>query len=187
MDEKHQAANTCGDRPRPGHDPNDYEANSPAIANHSLRLHRRGDPAIDRTVVRLLSHRCSIKVLPCSRAVKVADSAARYDGRVEVVGVDATGVEKAILPVSVVGYAATAGASVIKAYPLIPGITHQPTLTYLDANGGGPIVSPQGSVSAADGAIAHSEGARKAANVNSNGAAVARGDSEVRFHHSAPR
>jgi hypothetical protein len=38
MNEKHQASNTCDNRPYPGHDPNDDQANSPCIANHSLRL-----------------------------------------------------------------------------------------------------------------------------------------------------
>jgi hypothetical protein len=115
----------------------------------------------------------------------VADPTARYHGHVEVVGIDTTGVEKAILPVGVVGYAATVGASVIKAHPFIPGITHQPTSRRLDANGGRPIVSPQGSISAADGAIAGRESARKAADMNSNGAAVARGCWEGGLGHGA--
>jgi hypothetical protein len=147
--------------------------------------HRRRDPRSLEPIVRRHSHQRSIKVLPSSRAVKVADPTASYHGRVEVVGINTTGVEKAILPVNVVGYAATVGASVIKAHPFIPGITRQPTLRCLDANGGWPIVSPQGSISAADGAIARSEGARKAADVNSNSAAVARGSWETGLRHGA--
>jgi hypothetical protein len=103
----------------------------------------------------------------------VADLTARYRRRIEVVGINATGVEKPILPVSVVGYAATIGASVIKANALIPGITHQATSRRLNANGGRPIVGPQGSISAAYGTIAGSQGTRKSADMNSNSAAVA--------------
>lgn len=117
----------------------------------------------------------------------MADSTARYQGRVEVVGIDATGVEKAILPVKVVGYAATVAAPVIKAHSFIPGITHQATRRRLDSNGGRPKVGPQGSISPADGAIADSEGARKAADMYSNSAAVARGSWEGGLHHGALR
>ena len=103
----------------------------------------------------------------------MADPTARYYGRVEVVGINATGVEEAILPVIVVGYTATIGASVIKAHSFIPGITHQATSRRLNANGGRPIVGPQGSISAAYGTIAGSQGTRKSADMNSNSAAVA--------------
>jgi hypothetical protein len=129
--------------------------------NHRLPPWPNEDAARDplEPIVRCHLHQRSVKVLPCSRAVKVADPTARYHGGLEVVCIDTTGVEKAILSVSVVGYAATVGASVIKAHPFIPGIRHQPTLRCLDSNGGWPIVSPQGSISAADGAIARSEGA----------------------------
>jgi hypothetical protein len=117
----------------------------------------------------------SINVPPCPRTVKVAYATVGYHNRVEVVRIDATSVEKAILPMSIVGYAATVGATVIKAHPLIPRITRQSTSGHLDTNGGRFIVSPQGSISTANGTIASSEGARKAADVNSNSAAVARG------------
>jgi hypothetical protein len=115
----------------------------------------------------------------------VADPTARYHGPVEVVGIDAAGVEKSILPVRVVSYAATVGASVIKADPPIPGITHQAASRRLDSNGGRPKVGPQGSISAADRAIAGGEGARKATDMNSNSAAVARGNWEGGLRHGA--
>jgi hypothetical protein len=146
------------------------------------------DDAAPRSVepiVKRHSQQGSIKVLPSSRAVKVADPTARYHCRVKVIGINATGVEKAILPVRVVGYAAAVGASEIKAHTFIPGIAHQTTTGRLDSNGGRPKVGPQGSISAADGAIAESEGARKAADMNSNSAAVARGTWEGGVHHGA--
>jgi hypothetical protein len=87
--------------------------------------------------------------------------------------------------VRVVGYAATVGASVVNAHSFIPGITHQATSRRLDSNGGRPKVGPQGSISTADRAIADSEGARKAADMNSNGAAVARGSWEGGLYHGA--
>ena len=155
------------------------QSSTPSLA------HRRRDPRSLEPIVRRRSHQRSIKVLPCSRAVKVADPTVGYHRRVEVVRINTTGVEKAILPVSVVGYAATVGATVIEAHPFVPGITHQPTLRCLDANGGWPIVSPQGSISAADGAIARSEDTWKAADVNSNSAAVARGSWESGLRHGA--
>jgi hypothetical protein len=115
----------------------------------------------------------------------VADPTARYHGRVEVVGINATGVEKAILPVKVVGYAATIGASVIKAHSFIPRITHQATPRRLDSNGARPKVGPQGSIPAADGTITDSKGTRNAADLNSNSAAMARGSWEFGLHHGA--
>ena len=74
---------------------------------------------------------------------------------------------------SVMGYAATVGASVIIAHALIPGVTRQATARRFDSNGGRPKVGPQRSISAADGAIAGSEGARSAADMNSNSPAMA--------------
>ena len=86
---------------------------------------------------------------------------------------------------SVVGYAATLGASVIKAHSFIPGITRQATSRRFDSDGSRLKVSPQGSISATDGAIASSEGAGKAADMNSNSAAVARGSWEGGLRHGA--
>ena len=169
---------------RRGYAPRPTEADLSGSSTPSLAHRRRGPRSLEPNV-RRRSHQRSIKVLPCSRAVKVADPTAGYHRPVEVVGINTTGVEKAILPVSVVGYAATVGATVVKAHPFVPGITHQPTLRCLDANGGWLIVSPQGSISAADGAIACSEGTRKAADVNSNSAAVARGSWESGLRHDA--
>jgi len=156
---------------RRGAAPTSHEAELYRSLTLSL-AHRRRRPRSLEPIVKRHSQQRSIQVLPCSRAVKVADPTARYHGRVEVVGINSAGVEKAILPVRVVGYAATVGASVIKANSFIPGITHQATSRRLDSNGGRPKVGPQGSISAADGAIADSEGARKAADMNSNSAAM---------------
>src|ERR1700722_19145349 len=161
--------------------------NEDALSQSSIPslTHRRRNPRSVEPIDKRDLQRRSIKVLPCSRAVKVADPTARYHGRCKVVGIDATGVEKAILPVRVVGYAATVGASIIKAHAFIPGIAHQATSRRFDSNGGRPEVGPQGSISAADGAIADSEGARKAADMNSNSAAVAQGSWEGGLRHGA--
>jgi hypothetical protein len=35
IDEEHQTANARDKRPRPGHDPNNHQANCPHMANHS--------------------------------------------------------------------------------------------------------------------------------------------------------
>jgi hypothetical protein len=119
-----------------------------------------------------------IEVFPSSRAVKVANPTGRYHDRLEVICIDAAGIEKAILPVIVVGYAAARGTAIIETHPLVPRISYEATARRLDADGCRSVVGPQGSVSAADGAIAGSKGARKAADVDSNGAAVAGGSWE---------
>jgi hypothetical protein len=108
----------------------------------------------------------------------VANLTGRYHDRLEVICIDSAGVEKAILPVFVVGYAATGGTAIIKAHPLVPGISYEATARRLDADRCRSIVGPQGSVSAADGAIAGREGTRKAQNMDSNGTAVAGGSLE---------
>src|SRR5260221_11563017 len=99
---------------RRGAAPTSHEAELYRSLTLSL-AHRRRRPRSLEPIVKRHSQQRSIQVLPCSRAVKVADHTARYHGRDEVVGINSAGVEKAILPVNVGGYAATVDTSAIKA------------------------------------------------------------------------